>query len=54
MTAAAFDLDEIEPWTDPDHPDAVLDAAYRAGIVPPDQRWVSDFTYRPTRGDDRS
>ncbi len=35
------DLDETsptEPWTDPDHPDERLDAAYRAGIVPPAQR----------------
>jgi hypothetical protein len=29
-------------WTDPDHPDA-LAAAYRSGIVPPEQRWTSDF-----------
>lgn len=25
-------------WTDPDHPDTVLDAAYRSSIVPPEQR----------------
>jgi hypothetical protein len=31
--------DELpEPWTDPDHPDDVLDAAYRSGIMPPDER----------------
>jgi hypothetical protein len=27
-----------EPWTDPDQPDPVLDAAYRAGIVPKERR----------------
>jgi hypothetical protein len=35
------DLDEnspIEPWTDPDHPDDRLGAAYRSGIVPPARR----------------
>jgi putative DNA primase/helicase len=32
-----------QPWTDPEHPDPVLDAAYRSGIVPAAQRWVSDF-----------
>lgn len=31
-----------EPWTDPDHPDPVLDAAYRSGIVPADQRGIDD------------
>ncbi len=30
------------PWTDPDHPDPVLDAAYRSGIVPPAQRESDD------------
>jgi hypothetical protein len=35
------------PWCDPDHPDPVLDAAYRAGIVPPAERRASDFTFRP-------
>jgi len=49
MSAAAFDLDEIEPWTDPVHPDPILDAAYRMGIVHKDQRWIiPDFTYRPS------
>lgn len=28
----------LGPWTDPDHPNARLDAAYRAGIVPPEAR----------------
>lgn len=27
-----------DPWTDPDHPDPVLDAAYRSGIVPKTER----------------
>jgi hypothetical protein len=40
-------LEPSEPWTDPDNPDPVLDAAYRGGIVPPAQRWESNFTYRP-------
>jgi hypothetical protein len=26
---------EAEPWTDPNHPDPVLDAAYRSGILSP-------------------
>src|SRR5580704_15756888 len=34
-------------WTDPDNPDPMLDAAYRSGVVPPPQRWQSDFVYRP-------
>jgi hypothetical protein len=34
---------DAEPWADPDHPDPKLDAAYRGGIVPPAQRWRSDF-----------
>jgi hypothetical protein len=29
---------DLEPWTDPDHPDPALDAAYRSGIVPDLQR----------------
>jgi putative DNA primase/helicase len=39
------DLEDVagEPWTDPDHPDRVLDAAYRSGIVPEAARWQSDF-----------
>lgn len=47
MSPTPFDLDEIEPWTDPDNPDPVLDAAYRAGITPEAERWSSGFTYRP-------
>ena len=34
-----------EPWTDPDHPDPVLDAAYRSGIVPAAERWCSDTPF---------
>lgn len=34
--------DAAEPWTDPDHPDPVLDAAYRAGIILADQRGIDD------------
>jgi hypothetical protein len=43
--AALLDLEDspTEPWTDPDHPDGRLDAAYRSGIVPPERRWGSDF-----------
>jgi hypothetical protein len=37
-----FDLGDDEPWTDPDHPDPVLDAAYRGGIVPREQRTMGD------------
>lgn len=44
---AAFDLDEIEPWIDSDSPDAVLDAAYRGGIVPEAERRSTGFTYKP-------
>jgi hypothetical protein len=44
---AAFDCDEIAPWTEPDRTEAALDAAYRGGILEPGQRWASDFTYRP-------
>jgi hypothetical protein len=47
VSVAPFDLDEIEPWTDPDQPDPVLDAAYRGGIVPPERRRVSSFTPWP-------
>src|SRR5262249_15118458 len=36
------DVDD-EPWTEPDHPDPVLDAAYGGGIVPKAERWQSDF-----------
>jgi hypothetical protein len=36
--------DTAEPWGDNADP---LDGAYRAGIVPPDQRWASSFTYHP-------
>jgi hypothetical protein len=39
---AAFDLDENEPWP-VGNP---LDRAYASGIVPEEQRWTSDFTYR--------
>jgi hypothetical protein len=40
MTVAAFDELDLAaaPWSDPDRTDPVLDAAYRSGIVPPDQR----------------
>src|SRR5437763_13956315 len=30
------------PWVDSDHPDPILDAAYRSGIVPVDQRSADD------------
>lgn len=33
---------DAEPWTDPDHPDPVLDAAYRSGIVSRGQRATGD------------
>jgi hypothetical protein len=35
------DRTKAEPWTNPDRPDPMLDAAYRSGIVPPERR--SDF-----------
>jgi hypothetical protein len=39
------DQENAEPellphWADSDHPDDRLDAAYRSGIVPPDQRRI--------------
>jgi hypothetical protein len=34
--------DAAEPWSDPDHPDPVLDAAYRSGIVPAAERDIDD------------
>jgi hypothetical protein len=34
---------EDEPWTDPDHPDPVLDAAYRGGIVAKPERRTGAF-----------
>jgi hypothetical protein len=35
-------VDPLEPWIDPDHPDPVLHAAYRGGIVPTAQRNADD------------
>jgi hypothetical protein len=47
LLAIRAELEPIGPWTDPDQPDPVLDAAYRGGIMPPGQRIGSDFTYKP-------
>jgi hypothetical protein len=44
---ARAELEPLEPWTDRDRPDPVLDAAYRGGIVPPERRIEGDFTYKP-------